>query len=110
MNYITGISIGWKQLRAILSEIVLNLNTRTPLAGNGITVSEYPNGCLIALKAHEQTAASAALEDKGSIAAWHQLAVIDSTDCSKKYIWYWGTKAVSDQTRPHPKTYPVSTS
>lgn len=94
---------GWKRLDGILNTIIEEINQRTMLQGNGISITEVPNGSIIGLKV-------AAEDQKGgpSDAGWQSLIVIDSVSCTKKYIWYWGTPATDNPNSPPPKTKPIS--
>ena len=50
MKTLSPIHTAWKWLNGALSAIIDAINQRTPIGGNGISVSELPNGFIIALE------------------------------------------------------------
>jgi hypothetical protein len=111
MTNLSKIERNWKGLWDILNSIGGHVNARTPRSGDGINITESPNGFIIALKRDQQAQPDPKLgiTDEGSTASWRQLTVIDPSDCSKKYIWYWGTAPVTSQTAKAPTSRPIST-
>jgi hypothetical protein len=101
----------WTFLKDTFLELADRINERTVNPGDGIMVTESPNGFIIALKRDPAPEPPVlGIVDEASTAGWHQLVVIDPTDCSKKYIWYWGTAPVTSQTAKAPTSRPISTS
>jgi hypothetical protein len=89
MTIAQEIKIGWKKLKSILEDLRKAINHNAPVKGDGITINETDNGCIISVeRAGAQGAADPGVTPDGEKPDWHQIQLMDE-NCKVSTMWVW---------------------
>lgn len=106
-EYLKEAKLGWKGLGLIINRIIARVNHNTPLAGDGILITEGPGGMLIATAAAKNSGEGGSQGDKRLQALrtntlvwvgvkWEDVIVVDPDTCDQsvlKVLVYTGNAA-----------------